>query len=127
MLLATKLDLACPVKGVQVSLEHIVELTAASFEADVLKAEGPVLVLFWATRSAPSEVVMPALEEIANTYRGRLKVGRVDIDSNPETQAKLGIRRVPTAMLFKNGNVKANKVGVTSQSELQALLDASSI
>ncbi|MGH3670720.1 MAG: thioredoxin family protein [Pseudonocardiaceae bacterium] len=109
------------------SSECIVELADASFEADVLKAEGPVLVLFCATRSEPCEVVMPALDEIANAYRGKLTVGRIDIDSNPEAQAKHGVRRVPTAMLFKNGNVRGNKVGVTSKAELQAILDASSI
>lgn len=105
----------------------IVELADASFETDVLKADGPVLVLFWATPSEPSKVIIPALDEIADTYRGKLTVGRADIDSNPETQAQHGVRRVPTAMLFKNGNVKETKIGATCKSELQEILDASSI
>ena len=109
------------------SSKCIVELADASFEAVVLNAQGPVLVLFWATRSAPCEEVMPALDEIANSYRGKLLVGRIEIDSNPESKARHGVRRVPTAMLFKNGNVKGNKVGVASKKELQAILDASSI
>lgn len=102
------------------------ELADASFETDVLKADGPVLVLFWATRSEPSKVIIPALDEIADTYRGKLTVGRVDIDSNPETQAKHGVRRVPTAMLLRT-QCKGDQIGVTSKSELRAILDASSI
>ena len=109
------------------SSEFIVELADASFEAVVLKAQGPVLVLFWATRSEPCEMVMPALYEIASSYRGKLTVGRVNIDSNPEATAKHGVRRVPTAMLFKEGSVKGNKGGVASEKELKAILDAGNV
>jgi len=104
--------------------ENIVNVTDASFEEDVLKAEGAVLVDYWAEWCGPCKMIAPVLEEIANEYAGRLKVCKLNIDENNETPPKFGIRGIPTLMLFKGGNVEATKVGALSKSQLAAFIDA---
>ena len=104
--------------------DKIVQLSDASFEADVIKADSPVLVDFWAEWCGPCKMIAPVLDEIAQTYAGKLKVCKLNIDENQETPPKYGVRGIPTLMLFKNGNVEATKVGALSKSQLAAFLDA---
>ncbi|TWH71460.1 thioredoxin [Azomonas agilis] len=101
----------------------IFNVSDASFEADVLKADGPVLVDYWAEWCGPCKMIAPVLNEIASEYEGRLKVCKLNIDQNSETPAKYGVRGIPTLMLFKNGSVEATKVGALSKSQLAAFLD----
>ncbi len=104
--------------------EFITSVSDASFEDDVLKAEGPVLVDYWAEWCGPCKMIAPVLDEIAQSYAGKLKVCKLNIDDNQETPPKYGVRGIPTLMLFKNGNVEATKVGALSKSQLAAFLDA---
>lgn len=104
--------------------ENIVSVTDGTFEDEVLKAEGAVLVDYWAEWCGPCKMIAPVLEEIAKEYAGRLKVCKLNIDENNETPPKFGIRGIPTLMLFKGGNVEATKVGALSKSQLAAFIDA---
>jgi thioredoxin len=103
--------------------QGIVHVTDESFESEVLKSDSPVLVDYWAEWCSPCKLVAPVLEEIATEYSGRLKVAKLNIDENPDTPPKYGIRGIPTLMLFKNGHVEATKVGALSKSQLSAFLD----
>jgi len=102
------------------SINHV---TDSSFEQEVLKAQGPVLVDFWAEWCGPCKMIGPVLEEIAGDYAGKLKIAKLNIDENPQTPPKYGIRGIPTLMLFKNGQVEATKVGAVSKSQLSAFID----
>ena len=104
--------------------DKIVHVTDGSFEEDVLKAENPVLVDYWAEWCGPCKAIAPILGEIAEEYAGRLKIAKLNIDENPSTPPKYGIRGIPTLMLFKEGNVEATKVGALSKSQLSAFLDS---
>ena len=104
--------------------DFITNVSDASFEADVIKAEGPVLVDYWAEWCGPCKMIAPVLDEIAQTYAGKLKVCKLNIDENQETPPKYGVRGIPTLMLFKNGNVEATKVGALSKSQLAAFIDS---
>lgn len=106
------------------SNDLIKHVTDATFEAEVLQAQGPVLVDYWAEWCGPCKMIAPVLDDIATTYEGKLTVAKLNIDDNQETPAKHGVRGIPTLMLFKNGNVEATKVGALSKSQLQAFLDA---
>lgn len=105
-------------------MSEIVNVTDASFDEDVLKADGAVLVDYWAEWCGPCKMIAPVLEEVAKDYGDRLKVCKLNIDENAETPPKFGIRGIPTLMLFKDGNVEATKVGALSKSQLMAFLDA---
>ncbi|AZF66723.1 MULTISPECIES: thioredoxin TrxA [Pseudomonas] len=106
------------------SNDLIKHVTDANFEEQVLKAQGPVLVDYWAEWCGPCKMIAPVLDDIATTYDGKLTIAKLNIDDNQETPAKHGVRGIPTLMLFKNGNVEATKVGALSKSQLQAFLDA---
>jgi thioredoxin 1 len=104
--------------------DKIVYVTDDSFEDEILKADGPVLVDYWADWCGPCKMIAPILDEIADEYTGRLKVAKLNIDENPNTPPKYGIRGIPTLMLFKGGNVEATKVGAVSKSQLTAFIDS---
>ncbi|QXI38347.1 thioredoxin TrxA [Pseudomonas xantholysinigenes] len=106
------------------SSDLIKHVTDASFEADVIKAEGAVLVDYWAEWCGPCKMIAPVLDDIAAEYQGKVTVAKLNIDENDQTPAKHGVRGIPTLMLFKNGNVEATKVGALSKSQLKAFLDA---
>jgi len=103
--------------------DKIVYLTDDSFQKEVLESSEPVLVDYWAEWCGPCKMIAPILNEIADEYDGRIKVAKLNIDDNPQTPPKYGIRGIPTLMLFKNGNVEATKVGALSKSQLTAFID----
>jgi thioredoxin 1 len=88
-----------------------VELTDSSFETEVLKSTLPVLIDFWAIWCGPCRMVSPIVEELAGEYAGKLKVGKLDVDSNPSTAMQYGIRSIPTLLLFKGGKVVEQIIG----------------
>jgi thioredoxin 1 len=95
-----------------------VKITDDSFETDVLKASAPVLVDYWADWCGPCKQIAPALEEIAGEMAGKITVAKLNIDENPMTPGKYGVRGVPTLMLFKNGKVAATRVGAMPKSKI---------
>jgi thioredoxin 1 len=103
-----------------VSNEHIVHTSDGKFDQDVLKADKPVLLDFWAEWC---KMIAPILDEIATEYKDRLRIAKLNIDENPHTPPKYGIRGIPTLILFKNGTVEAQKVGALSKSQLATFLD----
>ena len=104
--------------------EKILTLTDQSFEQDVLNAEGPILVDFWAEWCGPCKMIGPILKEVAEEYSGKVIVGKLNIDQNSLTAPKFGIRGIPTLLLFKNGKVSATKVGALSKVQLMEFLNA---
>ncbi len=94
-----------------------------SFESDVLKADKPVLVDYWAEWCGPCKMIAPILDEVSKDYDGRLQVAKMNVDENRDVPAKFGIRGIPTLMLFKNGQLAATKVGALSKAQLTAFLD----
>ena len=105
--------------------EHIVHISDESFDEEVLQSERPVLIDYWAEWCGPCKMIAPVLDEIANEYSDRLKVVKLNIDDNPQTPPKYGIRGIPTLMVFKNGQVEGTKVGAVSKAQLTAFLDDS--
>jgi len=103
--------------------DNIVHVSDASFEADVLQSEIPTLVDFWAEWCGPCKMIAPILDEIAMEYPGKIKVCKVDVDSNPESAAKFNVRGIPTLLVFKNGAVEATKVGALSKGQLVEFVD----
>lgn len=102
----------------------IVHVTDDSFEDEVLKSAEPVLVDYWADWCGPCKMIAPVLDEIASEYAGKLKIAKLNIDQNPNTPPRYGIRGIPTLMLFREGEVEATKVGAVSKSQLTAFIDS---
>jgi thioredoxin 1 len=105
-------------------IDKIVHITDDNFESEVLQSSEPVLVDYWAEWCGPCKMIAPVLDEIAGEYKGRVKVAKLNIDDNPNTPPRYGIRGIPTLMLFKDGEVEATKVGAVSKSQLTAFIDS---
>jgi len=103
--------------------DNITHVTDGSFDQEVLNAEGPVLVDYWAEWCGPCKMIAPIVEEIAEEYDGKLKVAKMDIDSNMQTPQQYSIRGIPTLMIFRDGKVQATKVGALTKGQLKAFVD----
>jgi thioredoxin len=103
--------------------ENVRVLTDASWEEDVLKAEGPVLVDFWAPWCAPCRMIGPSIEAVGAQFAGRARVGKLNVDDNPATAARYGIRAIPALLVFKGGVVVEQRVGALPQGEIASLLE----
>ena len=103
--------------------DNIIHVSDDSFEQEVLQSEKPVLIDYWAEWCGPCKMIAPVLDEVASEYADRIRVAKLNIDENPATPPKYGIRGIPTLMLFKNGEVEATKVGAVSKAHLTAFLD----
>ena len=101
------------------------KVTDQSFESDVLKSTEPVVVDFWAEWCGPCRMIAPALEEISNEMAGKVKIVKLNVDENPAVAAKFGIRSIPTLMIFKSGQLAAQKVGAASKGDLSKWISAS--
>ncbi|MCZ8014755.1 MAG: thioredoxin TrxA [Limnobacter sp.] len=106
------------------SSDLIKHVSDASFDSDVLKTSGPVLVDYWAEWCGPCKMIAPILDDLSAEYKGKLQIAKMNVDENSETPAKYGIRGIPTLMLFKDGAVVATKVGALSKSQLAAFIDS---
>lgn len=104
--------------------DHIQHVTDETFETEVLQADIPVLVDFWAEWCGPCKQIAPSLDELAAEYAGRLKVAKINIDENQATPRKLGVKGIPTLQIFKNGSLEAQKVGAVPKSQLKAFIDS---
>ena len=105
------------------SSDLIKHITDDSFDTDVLASDKPVLVDYWAEWCGPCKAIAPILDEVAKDYDGRVQVAKMNVDENREVPGKLGIRGIPTLMLFKGGQLAATKVGALSKAQLTAFLD----
>ncbi len=105
--------------------DAIIKVTDDSFEQDVLANEKPVLVDYWAEWCGPCKMIAPVLNDVAEDYGDKLVIAKLNIDENPNTPPKYGIRGIPTLMIFKGGNVVATKVGALSKSQLMEFVDSS--
>ena len=102
--------------------EKVLAFTDAQFDADVLKSDIPVLVDFWATWCAPCLAIAPVLNQLADEYDGKIKIGKVNVDENPATPGQYGIRGIPTMILFKDGQIVDQLVGAVPKKQVEALL-----
>jgi len=114
----------CPApRTAAMASDLIKHVSDASFEGDVLKADKPVLVDYWAEWCGPCKMIAPILDEVSKDYDGRLQVAKMNVDDNRDVPAKFGIRGIPTLMLFKGGQLAATKVGALSKAQLTAFLN----
>ena len=103
--------------------ENVIEFTDNGFESDVIKAGTPVLVDFWAEWCGPCKMIGPIVEEIANEYAGRIKVGKMNVDLNPVVPPQYGIRSIPSLLIFKDGAVSDQIVGAVPKNNITEVLD----
>lgn len=104
--------------------DSIINVTDSTFEETVLNSEMPVIVDYWAEWCGPCKMIAPILDEVANEYKGKLTVAKINIDENQATPQKYAVRGIPTLMIFKNGEVAGTKVGAVSKSQLSAFIDS---
>ena len=102
--------------------DKIFTFTDAQFDADVLSSDTPVLVDLWATWCAPCLAIAPVLEQLADEYEGKIKIGKVNVDENPATPGQYGVRGIPTMILFKDGSIVDQLVGAVPKKQVEALL-----
>ena len=103
--------------------DNTLTFTDKSFDTDVLNAEVPVLVDFWAEWCGPCRMMGPTVDQVATDYAGKVKVGKLDVDSNQQTASRYGIRGIPTILLFKGGQIVDQKVGAIGKNDFQKMLD----
>lgn len=103
---------------------HPIEITDANFEQEVIKSEIPVLIDFWAVWCGPCKMIAPIIDELANDFEGRIKVGKLDIDTNQETALKYGVRTIPSLYIFKDGKIVDQIIGTVPKSSITAKLNA---
>jgi thioredoxin 1 len=103
--------------------ENVVVLTSENWQKEVMEADGPVLVDFWAAWCAPCRMVAPAVEKVAEVYAGKAKVGKLDVDNNQEIAAQFGIRSIPTLLVFKGGQVVEQRVGAVPQPMIAEMVE----
>ena len=103
---------------------EIIHLSDETFKKEVLESSIPVLVDYWAEWCGPCKMIAPILEMLTSEYDGKIKIAKLNIDENPQTPTKYGIRGIPTLMIFKDGNVESTKVGALSKSQLIAFIDS---
>ena len=103
--------------------DKVTHVGDADFDAAVLQSGEPVLVDFWAEWCGPCKMISPVLDELAETYGGKLKVAKVNVDENPDAPATLGVRGIPALFLFKDGEVVSNKIGAAPKAALKAWID----
>ena len=105
-------------------MSNIIHLHDDTFQKEVIESSIPVLVDYWAEWCGPCKMIAPILDDLVSEYDGKLKIAKLNIDENPQTPAKFGIRGIPTLMIFKDGNPEATKVGALSKSQLTAFIDS---
>ena len=103
--------------------EHIVNVTDASFEQDVLKSDGPVLVDYWAEWCGPCKMIAPVLDELADHYEGKLKIAKLNVDEHRATAVKYHVRSIPMLLLFKDGEIQATQIGAVGKGPLAQMID----
>jgi thioredoxin 1 len=105
------------------AIETIVEVTDSNFDQMVLKSEQPVMIDFWAAWCGPCKALAPIVDEVATAYNGKIKVGKMDVDSSPVTPQRYGVRGIPTLLIFKNGQVQDQIVGYVPRDTIEKALD----
>src|SRR5471032_555861 len=104
-------------------MSNLTQITDSTFETEVVESKIPVLVDFWAPWCGPCKAIAPILDDLAQKYMGKIKIVKLDVDNNPATPPKFGVRGIPTLILFKDGQVKATQVGMLSKTDLIAFID----
>lgn len=104
-------------------MTDILEVTDSTFEVEILKSDKPVMVDFWADWCMPCKMLAPTVDKIAKDYKDKLKVCKINVDSNQEVAASMGIRSIPTLIFFKNGEVVEQVIGVVNEAQLKKIVD----